>query len=708
MGKKQDRSAALRALLVVCVSLFSSRRSLALEVPVLSPSGGHVTAPTLLSIDHPNPSGAIFYTTDGTDPRDARGRVRGSARIHPASVEPHSFGGPLSINRPMTVQVRVKSGHEWSELQVATFSVEQDFSQLLITEIMYHPTALKKTPRNEEFIEFKNLGDTPLDLSGMRLVDFSEGMEDLYEIYTFPEGKEAPPGGFVLLVANPKSFRALYPGVAYDGVLSPGKKKVSPFNNQLGRIALIGPDGAVGTQMRYESHAPWPVLPDNHGYFRNFPSSVGFSLTRSTLDPKADSEHFSTWRASSARLGSPGSDDPGSDIPRLVINEVRTHSSGDLFDAVEIYNPTSSDVPIGGWWLSDRRNSPYEFLFPSEMIVPGNGYLAVDEFDFVFAGSELAFNAGGERCYLFSGDAAGELTGYSHGFRYFGSDLNSSFGRVGSSDGNDYFLIEDSPSFGAENSGPTPPALMINEIMYHPDAGGIPYLELQNTTLGPIQLWDPDFIDRTWALSNSVKTGLKLHFPQNITVPALGYLICVSEEADAFDVPEHVQVVTFPDLLFSETRGAFYLYRPSGEGADSPLHVIVDQARYQNASPWDPGAAGGGQGLERIGMNLFGGDPASWCAGPIGGTPGASWQGSPGHPIPEISVTTNQGEFEIRFVAEPGYQYLLEESFDLHTWTASSADPIIGNGSQAYFSMSQDDLGMTPYVRIAVEVYPSD
>jgi hypothetical protein len=532
----------------------------------------------------------------------------------------------------MTVQARVKSGNDWSELATVSYSVDQDFSQFLITEIMFHPTAVKGTPRNEEFIEFKNLGDSPLDLSGLRLVDFTAKKKDSHVIYTFPEGQIAPPGEYVVLISNPGSFQTLYPDVVYDGVIPPGPLRLSVFNNQLGRIALIGTDGSVATQMRYETHAPWPVLPDNHGYFRHLPSSVGFSLTRTTLDPKANPEHFGTWRASSARLGSPGADDPEPNIPPLVINELRTRSSYFLVDAVEIYNPTPNEVPIGGWWLSDGRNSPYRFKFPSEMVVPAKGYLVVDEHDFAAAGSNLSFNSEDERCYLFSGDSDGELTGYSNGLKFYGIDRDVSFGRVTSSHKNDYFMIEAFSSFGTANTGPAPPNLMITEIMYHPGPGGFPYIELQNITQEPISLWDPDQPDNAWILSGVDPSEREFPFPENITVPPGGFVICVPNETDSIDIPGNVQVFRFSKKLFSETQGTISLYRPSGTNGSTTRYVIVDQACYQNFSPWDPGAAGGGQGLERIGMNAFGNDPASWCAGPSGGTPGTNWQGSPPGP----------------------------------------------------------------------------
>ena len=156
----------------------------ALDPPEVSPKSGSIAVPTLLTLRNPNLSGAIFYTTDGSDPRGPRGRVRPSARVYFDSFESHGFGGPLAANRSMVIQSRVKSGEDWSELKTATFRADQDFSKLLVTEIMFHPTDGPPESEEEEFIEFKNIGKTTLNLSGLRIVDFTEEGSDSHLKYT--------------------------------------------------------------------------------------------------------------------------------------------------------------------------------------------------------------------------------------------------------------------------------------------------------------------------------------------------------------------------------------------------------------------------------------------------------------------------------------------------------------------------------------------
>src|SRR5205085_2222242 len=60
-----------------------------------------------------------------------------------------------------------------------------------------------------------------------------------------------------------------------------------------------------------------------------------------------------SWRASASVGGSPGAADPAAPSrPGIVVNEIRTFSDP-VVDGIELYNPTASDVNIGGWFLTD-------------------------------------------------------------------------------------------------------------------------------------------------------------------------------------------------------------------------------------------------------------------------------------------------------------------------------------------------------------------
>ncbi len=78
---------------------------------------------------------------------------------------------------------------------------------LRITEIMYNPSSSSQP----EFIEFRNTGATPLDLTG---VNFTSGIT-----FTFPSMILAP-GAYTVITDNAARFAASYPGVTPAGVYS--------------------------------------------------------------------------------------------------------------------------------------------------------------------------------------------------------------------------------------------------------------------------------------------------------------------------------------------------------------------------------------------------------------------------------------------------------------------------------------------------------
>ncbi|MBE0541633.1 MAG: chitobiase/beta-hexosaminidase C-terminal domain-containing protein [Verrucomicrobia bacterium] len=81
--------------------------------PTFSHYGGVVTAGLELTLSNPNGSGAIYYATNGTDPRAPGGGITGTA-----------YTSPITVNQSTTVQARVRSSTGvWSPVIKASFTV---------------------------------------------------------------------------------------------------------------------------------------------------------------------------------------------------------------------------------------------------------------------------------------------------------------------------------------------------------------------------------------------------------------------------------------------------------------------------------------------------------------------------------------------------------------------------------------------------------
>ncbi|MES2465841.1 MAG: lamin tail domain-containing protein [Verrucomicrobiota bacterium] len=575
--------------------------------PVLSPAGGWVHAPALAEVSHNNAAGTVFYTINGPDPRDPFGEVAREARRAPEN---------LSVNRPMVVRARVRAGAEWSQLVVAAFTVDQDFSKLLFTEMMYHP---RDNDDWEEFIELKNAGSVPLDLTGLQI---NFGYEDYrpFLSYTFPAKTIVAPGGFQVLIAQLQAYRALHPSARADGILQGG------MSNDRGSLAVQTAAGAVAATASYDTAAPWQVVPDNHGYFAE--DGVGFSLVRRSADPQLNPEDYRNWRASAQRYGSPGADDPPPTVPPVYINELMSRSNAGELDYVEFYNPNAQPVDLGGWWLSDERNDPFRYAIPAGTVVPAGGYLVLDESQY---GAGVSFNTEGERCYLFSGDQNGVLTGYSHGFQFRGAERGMSFGRHPASDGREDFPLQMAPTPGAPNAGPRVPPVVISRSLYRPAMVGETYVELYNTTDAAINLWDPGNPGSTWALGDLWNSPVP--FPGNTVIPAKGHVLVVGSDPATFrvrnQVPEAVTIVRLQGLSFdSFIRYGVSLFQPSGLAAGVIRYVELERVGYGTAAPWPSGADAPGHSLERIHPERYANDPQNWREAPVGLFPGRPIRGN--------------------------------------------------------------------------------
>jgi len=215
-------------------------------------------------------------------------------------------------------------------------------------------------------------------------------------------------------------------------------------------------------------------------------------------------------------------------ITNVVIYEALTHTDPPLEDAIELYNPTTSDVDISYWWLSNRPDNPNKFQIPPGTILPAGGYKVFYEQRGVATLPHLGFNtsgtgndpdftlnsAHGDSVYLFIADATGALAGYRRGINFGAAQHGVSFGRFITSVGVDITAMSsntfgmDNPSTvtqfrtgaGLTNAYPKVGPLVINEIMYHPpdifngfayiDDGVDEYIEVYNITTNTYSLWD--------------------------------------------------------------------------------------------------------------------------------------------------------------------------------------------------------------------------
>ena len=556
-----------------------------LNAPVFTPQRGGISPTGSVVLQNTNASGVVWFTTDGSDPRAIGGAVNATAQ---------SYSAAIPVSASMIIRTRIKDGSTWSALDEATFFPVQNFSALRLTEIHYNPLPNGATPADDlEFVELKNNGPTVLDLGGCR---FSAGIA-----MTFPTGFSLGAGSFAVIAKNAAAFSARYPGVALAGIFT-GK-----LDNGGEPLAFSDAAGVKILDTTYNDNLPWPLAADGYG-FSLVPSATPIG-----------------WRASTNVHGSPGTDDPAPVIPAIVINEVLTNSALPLTDRVELFNPGAMPANVGDWWLSDDPAAPRKFRIPAGTVIAPGGFLFFTETDFNTAPGSVAsfsFGSDGDQCVLMSGNAAGDLTGYSHGVNFDAAEQDVSFGRYINSAGDETFPRQTARTFGAANAGPLVGPVVLNEVQYHPAAGEDEFVEIRNLSGAAVPLFlagDPLI---AWRIG-----GLGYVFPANTTLMENSYALVTGSDPAAFRSKYNVPAAV---PIFGPWAGTL---QDSGERLtlDAPQSaalgalpkipfIVMDALRYNDKAPWPPAADGSGPSLQRLVINNYSDEPLNWFASGL--TPG--------------------------------------------------------------------------------------
>ncbi len=467
---------------------------------------------------------------------------------------------------------------------------------LRMTEINYHPLYNLDTLGGDslEFIELKNTGTKVIDLTD---VEFTAGID-----YAFASGTTLQPGAFIVLAANAQWFEDRYqvvPFDVYDGQLKNSGETITLQDVKANDTIL---------SITYADRSPWPEKADGEGW----------SLVPLYTDPPREEQNIpAAWRQSFRINGSPGKDDP--DV--VLVNEVLPHTDEPQVDAIELYNPGTSDVDIGGWFLTDRKVDPVKFRIPDSTIISAGGYKVFTAADFNKDTTYASFGLSelGDDAYLMS-DSTG-CRGYCHGCSFGALENRRSYGRyIVPSTGNEVFVPMKDVTLGEANTGPLVGPLVISEVMYHSQDGNSDYIEITNISNQEVTFYDKEYPDNTWRID-----GVAFSFPKASRIKSGESVVVFSDQTTDVDfrskysVAAGVQLFDFNGSL-SDSSANLKLEKPLEPEKDTVGTVIsttvyymeYEKVSYNNQSPWPAGATGSGSSLTRKSTKEFGNDPANW------------------------------------------------------------------------------------------------
>ena len=270
----------------------------------------------------------VYYTLDGTDPREPGGG------ISEAAVE---YSTPFMLTESVTIVAREHlpnyipepdgPDQEWSAPSRHQFVVGVEAASaanLVLAEMMYHPGNPTTAEMDAgfvndddfEYLEFYNPGDAPIDLIG---IEFRDGIA-----YELEESYLLQPGARAVLVSDPAAFAQRYG----DGIAVVGAYE-GRMRNSGEQLSLFDAAGEIIFDFTYDDNEPWVTTADGDG----------FSLELGDSNASPDYGNPEYWVASSEINGSPGTGGP------VDMGLTYSHWSGNIFEPGQVEEKAETADP---------------------------------------------------------------------------------------------------------------------------------------------------------------------------------------------------------------------------------------------------------------------------------------------------------------------------------------------------------------------------
>lgn len=261
-----------------------------------SQSDGFLQPGTEVELIIDDPGAEVYYTVDGTDPRDPGGEAAPTAMLYTEAI---------TINNETTVKVRAFNAIRdnvdlgpWGPMTTAFYSTEvaANIMNLRISELHYNPLdpsasellVVPDADNNDfEFVELINISEQPVSLNNVR---FTDGVTFDFTSGVIPT---LDPGETVLVVKNSEAFVARYG----EGLPVAGEYK-GKLSGSSEDVVLVDRSDNTIHDFKYYDSTPWPEAADGDG-----PSLEVIDLLSSLNDP-------ANWQASVLDNGTPGMASP--------------------------------------------------------------------------------------------------------------------------------------------------------------------------------------------------------------------------------------------------------------------------------------------------------------------------------------------------------------------------------------------------------------